>query len=1078
MLNIPVANTYKITLTVNPGVYHLSTNQMPITNRKFEEIPDITRFSHSHCYKPLFALTNPHVELSENSDNYGMNSNEDSLTDESTENKAEIPITDVTIDQNASKATSRSVENSSKSSTGSTSSIPPMDWSAVTHNSRVPSPLRFIVDFNMDRRSVVYEVTIGRDIGFEIIQGFDLPIVGEVFKNSKACELGILTGDTIIATSATAGDQMWAHDSAESVKSALHTRFVMSPNVKIKLERKLSSIPDDVVDYLKIPYYTTVKLKRPLGLHVVEGPGQSVYVQYVKPNFGAAKSKRVEVGDQIVAMSASWGDRLWEVNSVESFVVGVKMRSDPQLTFKFKRLIPLSVFIGHSFKSNNNNMLNMTADQSNQMKNKIWAAEVTPDVSNNRNKKDNSNKKLDISTSSESRITYEDFYGYSAVTIIPRIERISNKQQLEDLINEFNKFRSNIASSGNEQVAVNSYVVNKIMNIALELESPAVAVKLFEEVYNYSLVQSNTADSILKLFGPEVETKLQIDWKDVAKKFQNQTIVPVGSPPLATFRNGNSLSLKPNNFVCTTAVKAYGRTRELDKALGLLEWMESFGEIADIYLMSALVYVCAKSKKTSWAEKLFWHEIPKRNLSYTTATANSLMYMYAKQNRPDDALKIYELIKSLGLQCSEVTYGVLIKALMRSGKKQLQDIALEVLKSLPNLNINPGIEIYKQFLEYYAQTDNYKQTKSILRIMSKAKPKVHLDAVAYGYIIECFANSKKPRSTLAAYQQMTRNKIAPNGYAYMGVLKALVCMRDGFSAVQVIREMYEINVLPDKRHYSMAMFACVISNQPSLAESILALYLKQVGGKPDQVLCTLWLRAILQQGRWKDGMELFNRMKKGQELPQPNMQTYNCLLQFQIIGGKFKEASETLKLLLDRNSEKGKSFSSRSSLGMTLKDTFLSLSFALGEYSAAVTKIYREDIETTTFSPLLLTNPNANNNDSVAYNDDNIISNQSVFESSTPVTQGNLPKPSAVGLEFLVSSLELIGSYSNIHVKGEFYMELLKALVMEGQPQLAKKLLELRESSKFQLIGHDVAKMSNIENLASRAIGQGLILQK
>jgi hypothetical protein len=34
------------------------------------------------------------------------------------------------------------------------------------------------------------------------------------------------------------------------------------------------------------------------------------------------------VGDQIVAMSASWGDRLWEVNSVESFVVGVRTRRD------------------------------------------------------------------------------------------------------------------------------------------------------------------------------------------------------------------------------------------------------------------------------------------------------------------------------------------------------------------------------------------------------------------------------------------------------------------------------------------------------------------------------------------------------------------------------------------------------------------------------------------------------------------------------------------------------------------------------------------------------------------------------
>ena len=42
----------------------------------------------------------------------------------------------------------------------------------------------------------------------------------------------------------------------------------------------------------------------------------------------------------------------------------------------------------------------------------------------------------------------------------------------------------------------------------------------------------------------------------------------------------------------------------------------------------------------SQAERLFWRDMPARNLSYSVATTNSLMYMYAKLNRPDDALKV------------------------------------------------------------------------------------------------------------------------------------------------------------------------------------------------------------------------------------------------------------------------------------------------------------------------------------------------------------------------------------------------------------------------------------------------------
>ena len=45
----------------------------------------------------------------------------------------------------------------------------------------VPSPLHLIVDFNMERNSVVYEVSLGREIGFDIVEGRDgLAVVGQV----------------------------------------------------------------------------------------------------------------------------------------------------------------------------------------------------------------------------------------------------------------------------------------------------------------------------------------------------------------------------------------------------------------------------------------------------------------------------------------------------------------------------------------------------------------------------------------------------------------------------------------------------------------------------------------------------------------------------------------------------------------------------------------------------------------------------------------------------------------------------------------------------------------------------------
>ena len=40
--------------------------------------------------------------------------------------------------------------------------------------------------------------------------------------------------------------------------------------------------------------------------------------------------------------------------------------------------------------------------------------------------------------------------------------------------------------------------------------------------------------------------------------------------------------------------------------------------------------------------------------------------------------------------------------------------------------------------------------------------------------------------------------------------------------------MREKGVVPDKKHYAMAMFACVTSNQCGLAESIFAMYVRYI----------------------------------------------------------------------------------------------------------------------------------------------------------------------------------------------------------------------------------------------------------
>ena len=706
----------------------------------------------------------------------------------------------------------------------------------------LPRPYNRILDFNLDRQAVAFEVTFNRNLDFEILQGEKTPIVGEVVKGSKADLAGIRKGDYIVSTSATAGDSMWSHDTVEGVQSALNTRFVMSSTVTIRFERPLHSIPMEVSEKIHVPYEYVVRLKRPIGLHVVEGlvsspsdsqkeePSRAVLVQYIKPELGAARSRRIEVGDQIVAMSASWGDRLWAVNSVESFVVGVKMRTDKQLSLKLRRMVPLEVYSGQ------------LRGRLQRVKSRLVKKESRA----------NSTDEVYLSAASSTNVG----------ELLDRVQNVTALQAICKFIRE--------ADEGRMLTAFN---VNKVMTAALRLERPDIAASAFESSFGFFHDPvSNPAKSLLDHISNENRGG------------------PFVYRPGSTTRTEPLLSVPifPNNFVATTAVKAYGRLGEPIKALAVLPWLESGGSggppvAPDVFFMSALLYVCAKEKKVAEAERLFWQEIPRRNLTYTIATTNSLMYMYAKLGRPEDALKVYDLAKGLGLQCTVTTYGVLIKALMRSGKKKLEDASFEILNSLPSMGINPGVEIFNQFFEHYSKTHNFRQTKSVLRLMSSSTPKVKPDAISYGYLINCFADAKKPRSAIAAFHQMTKRRIAPNAYTYMGVLKALFHMRDGLSAVQVLSEMKEKGVVPDKRHYSMAMFICVTSRQFKVAEFIFSSFLRSSEEKPDTALYTLLLRSYLQQKKWSEGNRLFAQMLEGEGgIARANSQTFNTMLQFQV----------------------------------------------------------------------------------------------------------------------------------------------------------------------------------------------------
>ena len=152
------------------------------------------------------------------------------------------------------------------------------------------------------------------------------------------------------------------------------------------------------------------------------------------------------------------------------------------------------------------------------------------------------------------------------------------------------------------------------------------------------------------------------------------------------------------------------------------------------------------------------------------------------------------------------------------------------------------------------------------------------------------------------------------------------------------------------------------------------------------------------------------------------------------MAGRWSEALETLRVVLSLYSQA----LSRSGMVGSLQDTFRALSFALGKYSSAVEKRYREDVaimgdSSASMGVALGSSSDASSSSSSigdevdssssSSSSDEVVNYMAAAASSSTsigggelFLAGQLAAPSAESLRFAVSALELIGTHDNIFV--------------------------------------------------------------
>lgn len=107
-------------------------------------------------------------------------------------------------------------------------------------------------------------------------------------------------------------------------------------------------------------------------------------------------------------------------------------------------------------------------------------------------------------------------------------------------------------------------------------------------------------------------------------------------------------------------IKAYGRNRQVDKAMDVLRMMEEANIRPDLTTMNTAMAVCGWRDRVDTMEKLFFEELPRLALRPNRVTFNILLNIYGRRGKWTEALSMLDQMKSMKIKPDVVTYTALI----------------------------------------------------------------------------------------------------------------------------------------------------------------------------------------------------------------------------------------------------------------------------------------------------------------------------------------------------------------------------------------------------------------------------------
>ncbi|KAJ7517806.1 hypothetical protein O6H91_21G040700 [Diphasiastrum complanatum] len=319
----------------------------------------------------------------------------------------------------------------------------------------------------------------------------------------------------------------------------------------------------------------------------------------------------------------------------------------------------------------------------------------------------------------------------------------------------------------------------------------------------------------------------------------------LGKEALALYEQMKQEGVQPNNVTFVLLLKACARLAALEQGKQLHSDIIRRGFQSDVIVASTLVDMYAKCGHTEDARELFNNVSERDVVSWTAMIAG-----YAQNGLGKEALALYEQMKLEGVQPSNVTFVLLLKACaslaaLEQGKQLHSDIIKRGFQS--------DVIVGNTLVDMYAKCGRTKDALELFNNMSER------NVVSWTAMIAGYAQNGLGKEALSLFDQMQREGTKPNEVTYICVLSACAHSRLVDEGRYVFDSMCKNHgVTPTREHY--ACMVDLLGRAGCLSDA--ELFIHKMPIQPDSVVWMTLLGAARNHGHVEIGKRAFDHVIK------------------------------------------------------------------------------------------------------------------------------------------------------------------------------------------------------------------------